>query len=247
MDSGFYAACAALMSRTQALDTVANNLANASTSGYRAQYNVFRSVLANTSGRSMSELNLATNDYGVLGGVRLDLSQGSLEKTGNDLDFGIEGPGFFVVQTPAGRVFTRSGHFQVSARGQLITAEGDPVMGDQGVIPVVGGGPLSVSSDGTISVNGAVSGKLKLVDFAPNANLQSVGKTYYSAAPADERPATLASVHQGMLESSNVNPVSSIVSLIGVQRTAEMMRHALSMFHSQMDRTAAQDLPQTGS
>jgi flagellar basal-body rod protein FlgF len=247
MDSGFYAACTALMSRTQALDTVANNLANASTSGYRAQYNVFRSALANASGRPMSELNQATNDYGVLSGTRLDLAQGSLEKTGNDLDFAIEGPGFFVVQTPNGRFFTRNGQFKVSAQGQLVTQEGDPVMGEQGIIPVVGGGPLSVSPDGTVSTNGGIVGKLKLVDLAANANLQTVGKTYYSAPPADERPAAQASVHQKMLEASNVNPVTSVVNLIGVQRTAEMMRHALSMFYSQMDRTATQDLPQTGT
>ena len=247
MESGFYAACTALMSRTQALDTVANNLANASTSGYRAQYNVFRSALANASGRPMSELNQATNDYGVLSGTRLDLAQGPLEKTGNDLDFALEGPGFFVVQAPSGRFFTRNGQFMVSARGQLVTQEGDPVMGEQGVIPVVGGGAPSVSPDGTVSVNGAVVGKLKLVDFGPNANLQTVGKTYYSAPPADEQPATKAAVKQGMLEASNVNPVTSVVNLIGIQRTAEMMRHALSMFYSQMDKTATQDLPQTGT
>ena len=247
MDSGFYAACTALMSRTQALDTVANNLANTSTSGYRAQYNVFRSALANASGRPMSELNQATNDYGVLSGTRLDLSQGPLEKTGNDLDFGIEGSGFFVVQTPSGRFFTRNGQFKVSAQGQLVTQEGDPVMGEQGIIPVVGAGPLSVSPDGTVSTNGAVVGKLKLVDFAPTANLQTVGKTYYSAPPADEQPAAKASIRQGTLEASNVNPVTSVVNLIGIQRTAEMMRHALSMFYSQMDKTATQDLPQTGS
>ena len=79
--------------------------------------------------------------------------------------------------------------FRFPPSGQLVTAEGDPVMGEQGVIPVVGG-PLSVSDDGTISVNGAVAGKLKLVDLAPDANLQTVGKTYYTASPNYETPAS---------------------------------------------------------
>ncbi len=246
MDSGFYAACTALMSSTDALDTVASNLANVSTSGYRAQHNIFRSVLADTSGRPISELNQAMNDYGVLGGTRFDLSQGALEKTGNDLDLGIQGPGFFVVQTPAGRVYTRNGHFQVSTTGQLVTAQGDPALGEQGIIPIVGG-PVSVSDDGTISVNEAIVGKLKLVDLAPDADLQMLGKSYYTASAKYEKPATEARIQQRTLEGSNVNPVTSVVSLISVQRTAEMMRHALSMFNSQMDRTATQELPQINS
>jgi flagellar basal-body rod protein FlgF len=95
MDSGFYAACTALMARSQTLDQVANNLANVSTPGYRAQHDSFRSVLATTSNMTLSGLNQAVNDYSIVGDGELDLSQGSLEKTGNDLDLGIQGKGFF--------------------------------------------------------------------------------------------------------------------------------------------------------
>ena len=241
MDSGSYAACTALMSRTQALETIANNLANTNTAGYRAQHNIFSSALA-TARASLSPLNQAINNYGVLGGTRLDLSQGALEHTGNDLDLGIEGPGFLVVQTATGRVFTRSGNLQVSAQGQLITAQGDPVMGDNGVIPIVGG-PMSISSDGTISVGGAVAGRIKIVEFPSTAGLQSAGGTYYTAPPGSDVAATQSQIRQGMLEGSNVNPVASMVELITVQRSAEMMQKALSMFHSDMDKVAAQELP----
>ncbi|MFZ0287374.1 MAG: flagellar hook-basal body complex protein, partial [Terriglobales bacterium] len=113
MDSGFYAACTALMGRTQALDLIANNLANVSTPGFRAQHEVFRSLLASSSDIPMSGLNQAVNNYSVLGGSELDFTQGNLEKTGNDLDLGIQGSGFFVAQTTAGKVFTRNGNFHV--------------------------------------------------------------------------------------------------------------------------------------
>lgn len=242
MDSGFYAACTALMARTQSLDMVANNLANTSTPGYRAQHDVFSSLLATASGAPTSALNKAINNFGVLGGTSLDLTQGNLDRTGNDLDLGIEGPGFFEVKTPGGQVFTRNGNFHVSPQGQLVTSEGDPVMGDQGPIPIVGG-PVSVSSDGTISVNGAVAGKVKMVEFPSGTKLESVGKTYYSAPAKSEQAATQSKIEQEMLESSNVNPVASAVELVTTQRYAELMQRALSMFHSDMNEIAASELP----
>ena len=245
MDSGFYAACTALIAQSQSLDVVANNLANTSTTGYRAQHSIFRSLLATAGGHPISNLNRATNEYGILGGSRLDLSQGGLERTGNDLDFGIEGQGFFVVQTAGGRFFTRDGNFHVS-NGQLVTSEGDPVMGDAGVIKVVDG-PLSVSPDGTISVGGAVAGKLKVVDFKPGTDLQSAGQTYYSAPKNADIADTESEIRQGTLESSNVNPVAGAVDLILVQRYAELAQRALTMFDSQFNKTATEDLPRVSS
>lgn len=242
MDSGFYAACAALMARSQALDLVANNLANTSTPGYRAQHNIFRSLLASATGRLTSGLNEAVNNFGVLGGSQMDLSQGNLERTGNDLDFAVQGPGFFVVQNAEGRFYTRNGNFQVSAQNQLITAQGDPVMGENGIIRVVGG-PVSVSPDGTISVKGAVAGKMKLVEFPPGTALESAGKGYYTAPAKSDAAAKNSTVAQGTLESSNVNPVASAVELVAVQRYAEMMQRALGMFHSELNRIATDELP----
>jgi len=247
MDSGFYAACTALMARSQTLDQVANNLANVSTPGYRAQHDSFRSVLATSSNMTLSGLNQAVNDYSIVGDGDLDLSQGSLEKTGNDLDLGIEGKGFFAIQTAGGQVFTRDGNFHVAPNGQLVTAEGDAVLGnDDNPIPIVGA-PVSVSPDGSISVNGALAGQLKVVDFPAAARLESVGKNYYSAPVKSAIPAPQTTIQQGMLESSNVNAVSSSVELITVQRYAELMQRALTMFHTEMNQVATQDLPRVTS
>jgi flagellar basal-body rod protein FlgF len=245
MDSGYYAASTALIARTQALDTIANNLANASTIGFRAGHNVFKSVLSDAGSTSGSAFSQAVNNYGVLSGTTLDLSQGALQKTGNDLDLAIEGSGFFVVQTSNGPMYTRNGSFQVSAQGQLITSAGDAVMGDQGTITVPPGS-VSISTDGTISSNGAVAGKLKMVQFPAGTPLTSAGNSYYSAPAKTETPATDSTIQQGVLESSNVNPISSMVELINAQRSAEMMQRALSMFNSEMDKTATQELPKIG-
>ena len=245
MDSGYYAACTALAARTQALDTIANNLANANTPGYRAEHNVFSSVLAATANDSGSGLSNAVNNFGIMSGTTLDLSQGSLQKTGNNLDLAIQGPAFFVVQTANGPMYTRNGSFQVSITGQLITPAGDAVMGDKGTIAMLPGA-ASISADGTISSNGAVTGKLRLVDFPAGTPLQSEGSTYYSAPAKTATTATDSSVQQGSLENSNVNPIISMVELINAQRTAESIQRALSMFNSEMDKTAAQELPKIG-
>lgn len=242
MSSGYYAACAGLMSRTQALDTIANNLANVSTSGFRASHNVFRSILATANDNPLSALNQGTNEYGVLGGTQLDNAQGALVPTGNPLDLAIEGSGYFAVQTSAGPVYTRGGNFRVSPQGQLVTAAGDQVLGDGGPITIVGE-PVSISTDGTISVNDAIAGRLKVIEFPPATALESAGGTYYKAPVGTAVTATNSKVRQATLESSNVNPVTSVVELITAQRQVETMRRVLSMFNSEMDKTAAQDLP----
>lgn len=242
MSSGYYAACTGLMSRTAALDTIANNLANVSTAGFRASHNIFSSVLATTGNTPLSVLNQDANDYGVLSGTQLDTSQGALVRTGNDLDVAMEGPGYFAVQTAAGPVYTRGGNFRVSPQGQLITAAGDPVLGENGPITIVGD-PVSISPDGTISTNGAISGRLKMVEFAAATQIRSAGGTYYTAPAGTAVAAQSSQVRQGTLESSNVNPVTSVVELITAQREVETMRRVLTMFSTEMDKAAAQDLP----
>ncbi len=247
MDSGLYAACAGLMARTDSLDAIANNLANTSTAGFRARQGSFSSVLAQSANHGLgSVLNQVTNNYGVLGSTRLDPVQGSLSSTGNSMDFAIEGPGYFAVQTPSGTQYTRNGAFRVSAQGQLTTGSGEAVLGQGGVIRLMPGA-VSISPDGTISSNGAVAGRLKLVEFAPGTEIAGAGNNFYTAPAASERAATGSTVNQGMLESSNVNPVTAVVALIDAQRSAETMRHALSMFDTELNKTAAQDLPRVNS
>jgi flagellar basal-body rod protein FlgF len=242
MDSGYYAACAGLAAQTQALELVAHNLANLGTTGYRGQQATFRSLLTGTWAAGENPLNLSINDFGVLGGSRIDPSSGSLTPTGNPLDLGIAGNGFFVLQSPPGVLYTRNGGFHLSPTGQLINAEGNAVLGEQGALTLPNGN-ISVSADGTVSVDGNVIDKLRLVEFSPQTALTAVGNTSYSAPDGSELAPADSSIRQGMLEGSNVNAALSVIDLITVQRNAEMLQRALGAFDSQFNQTAVQDLP----
>lgn len=246
MDSGFYAACAGLRAQSQALEVAGHNLANLNTAGFRGQQTTFQSLVAASGPTVPNMLNLATNNFGVLEGTHLDTTAGSLQPTGNPLDVGIEGSGFFAIWTARGTRYTRNGSFQVSSSGQLVTAAGDLVLGDpalkdKGGISVPAGA-VSIASDGTLSVNGAVAGSLQLVEFAAGTKLTSEGGTLIAAPEGSAMPAQQSALKQGALEASNVNSITSVVTLIGVQRQAEMLQRALSLFDTEFNHIAATDL-----
>jgi len=243
MDSGLYAACAGLVARTQALDLAANNLANVNTTGYKAQLPTFQSVLANaTSSVASSPIARAVNDYGVLGDSRTNPLQGTLDHTGSDLDFALQGDGWFAVQSGNKRLYTRNGNFHVDRNGRLVTADGMQVLGTQGPITVPPG-KLFVSGNGTISVDGALAGQLQLVGFAAGSSLTPAGSSYFSAPSGSEASST-ARVEQGSLENSNVSPILAAVDLVSLQRHADLLQQALTAIHSNFNRIAAQNLPQ---
>jgi len=243
VDSGFYASCAGLRAQSQALEVAAHNLANLSTNGFRSQQPSFQSLLAIARPVVPNVLNHAINNFGVLEGTHLDLGAGNLQATGNPLDVGIEGPGFFAIQAPQGTRYTRNGSFRVARTGQLVTESGNPVLGENGAPIRVPAGTVSISADGTLSANSAVAGKIRLVEFPPDTKLVSDGDTLLRAPDGAGQTAKQTSVRQGALESSNVNPIQAVMTVIGVQREAEMMQRALTMFYSEFNRIAANDVP----
>jgi flagellar basal-body rod protein FlgF/flagellar basal-body rod protein FlgG len=243
VDSGFYAACSGLIARTQTLELAANNLANTNTTGYRSQQPTFQTLLAQSTLTGLNRYGTAVNDYGVVGGSRLDQTQGSLQSTGSSLDVGVEGPGYLTVQTPDGVRYTRNGNLKLSKDRQLLTNAGDPVLNMQGQAIRVPEGEVSISGDGTISVGGALAGRIRVVEFSNDTPMTQVGNGYYNAPSAAATPAKSSNLRQGMLESSNVNPVAAAVGLISLQRNAEMLTRAMSTFHNDLNRMAVEDLP----
>lgn len=250
MDSGLYAAYTGLMARTQALDTAANNLANAGTSGYRAQRDYFRGVLMDGLEQSSavgSQVGSSVNGFGVLGGNRLDLSQGEFANTGNPLDVGVRGDGFFGIQAGARTLYTRDGAFTRSAAGVLETAHGEPVLDVNGKSIVVPSGAVHISGDGTISVGtpegSAVVGQVGIFDFANRNMLQAESAGRISADLAGQRVAAKGSLEQGSVEGANEDAVHGTMQLVLVQRQAEMMQKALTVFNNDFDKTAAEELP----
>jgi flagellar basal-body rod protein FlgF len=155
-------------------------------------------------------------------GREIDLSPGSLSQTGGSLDLALEREGFFMVQTPAGNRLTRAGAFMTSAEGELVTADGHPVL-DEGQAPIAlppGARSIGVGSDGTISADGQPVGRVGIFDQPDRARLRHEGGTLFTADGAE--PAPEAVVRQGFLEESNVNPVLEIARMIEVQRAYEL-------------------------
>jgi flagellar basal-body rod protein FlgF/flagellar basal-body rod protein FlgG len=247
MDSGLYAAYTGLLARTEALDTAANNLANAGTVGFRAQRDYFRSVLAGIDGDTPpSQVGNAIDDFGVLGGNLIDQGQGALNATGNPLDLALNGPGFFAIQTSQGVQYTRDGAFTRSDAGVLQTLQGEPVLDDTGQPITVPTGAISVASDGSISVTtadgSAIAGKVGVFGFPADKQLSALGTNRFTASDGTQPVPVDATIQQGSLEGANIDAVHGTMQLILVQRQAEMMQKALSVFNNDFDKTAAEDL-----
>ena len=243
MDSGYYAAMSGLLARTQALDTAAANLANAQTPGYRAEREYFRSALLGPDAVD-SQLGQTVNNYGLLGGDRLSMGQGALQQTGNALDLAVEGQGFFQVQTANGLRYTRDGSFHRSQSGTLVTAKGEPVLSATGQAIPVPPGEVSVGADGVLSVAGGAVATVGVFAFPASVQLTAEGANRY-VAPQGATPALSkdAAVHQGAIEGANEDAIQGTMDLIVMQRQAEMMQKALTVFHTEFNKFAVEDLP----
>lgn len=243
MDSGYYAAVAGLVARTQALDTAAANLANAKTPGYRAEREYFRSFVLGPDGEN-SQVGQALNRYGVLGGDRLSTNQGALETTGNPLDLAIVGTGFFAIRTEHGVRYTRDGSFHRSQAGMLVTEQNEPVLSSANQPIFMPAGAVSVGADGVVSIGGGAVGSVGVFQFSSEAPLVAEGTNRYRAPSGATPSATRdAAVRQGALEGANLDVVQGTLDLMVMQRQAETMQKALSVFHSEFNKTAAEELP----
>ncbi len=243
MDSGYYAAFTGLLAREQAMDAAANNLSNTNTNGFRAEREFFRDAITGPHA-ARSQLNTAVNDFGVLGGNHIDLSQGQMTSTGNPLDLAIEGQGFFAVEDKQKAIqYTRDGSFQRSTKGVLTTNQGEPVMNAQGKPITIPPGPVTIAADGTVSVSGGVAGRIGIFNFPAGTPLVPEGTNRFQAPPKTAKITTTAALHQGMVENSNQDVVQGTLQLIMVQRQAEMMMKAVSVFSNELDLHATQDLP----
>jgi flagellar basal-body rod protein FlgF/flagellar basal-body rod protein FlgG len=243
MDSGYYAAMTGLLARTQALDTAAANLANAQTTGYRAEREYFRSALFGPEAES-SQVGQAVNRYGLLGGDRLSMAQGPFQRTGNPLDLAIEGDGFFAVGTAHGIRYTRDGSFHRSQTGVLVTAANEPVLSSNREQISVPPGEVAVGANGVLSVSGGAVATVGVFRFPATSQLTPEGANRY-AAPDGETGSQSAdfAVHQGTLEGANQDAVQGTLDLIMMQRQAEMMQKALTLFHTEFNKIATEELP----
>ena len=197
------------------MGVVANNIANASTTGFRREGVVFSEFVA-----AMDEdpsLSMAHAS-----GRHVDLGQATVSQTGGQFDFAIQGDGFFLIETPEGDRLTRAGSFIPSAEGELVTADGYRLL-DAGGAPVFippDAKAVALASDGTLSANGDPIAQIGLWRPADPLALTHQSGTLFAAT--DLEPVEGATILQGMLEDSNVEPVSEIARMIEVQRAYEL-------------------------
>ncbi len=215
MDSTGYTTLSRQSGLAREMQIVANNIANAATTGYRAEGLIFSEyVRAVDDGPSLSMGQ---------GNVRnTSFDQGALSQTGGTFDFAIEGDGYFLVETPAGERLTRAGAFSPSAEGDLVTYDGYRVL-DAGGAPIFvpPGVQVAVSADGTMSADGTPLGQIGLVrPVDASAMVREDGVMF--RADAGYEPSETARVVQGFVENSNVNPINQLARMIEVQRAYEL-------------------------
>lgn len=222
------------------MDTTANNLANMTTAGFKVEHVVSRKLSEKPATASDNPTEIAFTDAWML---QRDFSPGSLERTGNPLDFALESEGFFVVQTAAGEAFTRDGQFGLDEQGQLITRNGDLVMGSDGPITIdPQGGPLSVSREGSISQDDVALGTLRISTFPTPSALERIGSNLWRATDETPQQATDAKVVGGFIEGSNVNAVLELTEMIEISRAytsiAKMIAQSDELRGASIDKLA---------
>jgi flagellar basal-body rod protein FlgG len=239
MNLSLYSAATGMEAQQLNLNTIANNLANVNTPGFKRSKIEFQDMLyqkPRASGSDSGGGNLVPTGTEVGNGARVAatskvFTQGQLTATGEKLDLAIQGDGFFEIQRSDGTIgYSRDGSFKLNAQGQVVTVDGMPVL--SGFQPVPPGGTITIAENGQVSVQsstGTQSYRLTLARFANPAGLQSLGGNQYAETAASGTPETgspgeqgFGSTIQGYIESSNVNIVEEMVALIVAQRAYEI-------------------------
>ena len=226
MDRLIYLSMAGAKATLQRQDTLANNLANASTNGFRAEMQAFRAVPVLGQGAS-------TRVYALESTIGHDTRSGPVQSTGRPLDVAVQGKSWLAVQSLDGtEAYTRAGSLQVSPEGQLVTPTGLPVLGDGGPITVGVNAAVEIASDGSITTTTTTGkgrpqqvGKLKLVTAEAPLNRGTDG--LFRAADGDLQADPAARVQSGALEGSNVSPIETMVAMIAAARQFEQQMKML--------------------
>jgi flagellar basal body rod protein FlgG len=248
MDAMAIAAASGLRARMEALDLLANNIANQSSPGYKADrefYNLYISpdALAETRAGVVP----MPETLPIIERQWTDFSQGTLSPTGDPLHLALSGRGFFTVRGPAGPLYTRNGSFHLSVTGELQTREGYSVLNVEGnPVKLDTQTPAEVVSNGEVRQGGQTIARLGIVDFVqPSALAKQAGSYFRMDHPAGRPAIAEAAVHQGKLEAANHSPAEGAVRLVSVLRQFEMLQKAITI-GAEMNRKA-EEVARVGS
>lgn len=216
------------------MDLIANNIANMSTPGYRAQNMVFTEYLATPEGKQNEISDVEQNISQVLDyGHYQDSRPGAMEFTGNELNVALAGPGYLGVQAPDGETaYSRNGIFQINLNGELVTGQGMPVLDEGGGIISIPEDSrfIKIGEDGSIATDQGVVGKLMVSEFENQQDLEAFGDNLYKTDAAPQEPVNTR-VKQGMIEGSNVQPVLEMTRMIEVSRAYQSTQNMLKSEH----------------
>jgi flagellar basal-body rod protein FlgF len=232
MDPLLISAASGMKARMESLDMLANNIANTGTIGFKTDKEFY--------GLYQQQLPVIQKQW-------TDFSQGTLTPTGNSLDFGLSGKGFFALNSPQGTIYTRNGQFQVSKSNQLQTTDGYTLRDTQNngqPITVDPTQPIDVDKDGVVQQNGQTVGQIEISGIDnPSQVLSKLGSSYFafSTQPAQVQPDPTTEVQQGTLEQSNVPVADAAVRLVGIMRQFEMLQKAMSV-GADMDKQATEEV-----
>jgi flagellar basal body rod protein FlgG len=230
MAGGYYVALSGMRTRIDQLDRLADEIANASTPGFKGE----RAGHEKAPRPNFAEAFDTAVDV-MTGGRRLDTRAGTMVNTGQALDVAIDGYGFLAVQTPAGVRYTRNGHLERQPDGTLTTTDGAPILGKDGPIKL-GAGLVQIGTDGTVTSDGVAAGQIRVVEFGDPSRLVREGGALLragdGAAPAE---AAYPRLFAGSLEQSNVSVTDRVAELTNVSRNFEALQRALSVLMNDID------------
>lgn len=240
MDPLTSAAASGMRSSLESLDMLANNLANAQTTGYKLDREFYDLYTSSEAGDDSIQMPNISQNW-------TDFSQGNLQTTANALDFAISGEGFFAANGPTGTVYTRNGAFRLSPSGQLVTADGYAVQDSNGkTIQLDPTQAVSVDAAGAIMQSGAQVAQLKFASFSSPTKLAKQGANYFTFGGDDTEVKTSGGqIAQGKLEGSNVAPAESAVRLVSVMRQFEMLQKAIGI-GADMNKQAIEEVAKSG-
>jgi flagellar basal-body rod protein FlgF len=225
VNNGIYTAYSGLRAQADALDLLANNLANLNTTGFKEEIAYFSRLNQSTETAANAGDLGATINSSVRTQGAMNTASGSLSHTERDLDVAIEGNGFLVVETPRGIRYTRNGSLSRDAKGMLVASEGSPILGASGRPITLGPGAININEEGAVTLNGKEIDRLKIVSFENLTNLSREGNSLLlPQSGKDQEITSNAKIRSGYLEQSNVNAVNSIVRMVNIMRQFEAIQ-----------------------
>jgi flagellar basal-body rod protein FlgF len=239
MDNSLLVSLSQQLAAYRAMDVISNNLANVSTPGFKRETAKFEEYISQQQPGD-GQKGLQPISFVKDAGLLRDTGQGNIEHTGAPFDVAIAGKGFFAVQTSNGIRYTRDGHFSLDASGQIVNSDGYALQGDGGAITVTpDDGDIQIAPDGTVSGRTGQLAKIKVADFANEAAMTKEGRNLYNTSQTPTTPDRIT-LRQGMLESSNVQPVVEISHMIEVMRayeaTATLSKNQEDMMRDAIDK-----------